>query len=926
MINKTRPIFIAITLFLLTGMGCTLIQVAAISVDSLTCEYESNPLGIDVRCPRLAWKIESDLRNVRQSAYHILVASHPDTLALDRGDLWDSGNVDSDRSIQIEYAGRRLRSGDRCYWKVCIRDREGHESGWSEPAVWEMGLLDPSDWQGVWISDGKPAPETDAEHYEVDPAPLFKKIFEVDKPVRQARLYAAGLGYYYVTVNGKSPEERFLSPTWTNFDKRIFYDAYDVTRLLKEADNAIGITLGNGWYNPLPLRMWGHKNLREHLPIGRPCFILQLNLEYEDGSRESIVSDPTWKFTEGPCLRNNIYLGELYDAQREIPGWDRAVLETDQWNHAAQTAGPSGNLQTTLLEPIRVTDSIRPVRISEPVEGVYIFDMGENFTGTVELRVKAPAGKQIQLRYGELLYEDGMLNVMTSVCGQIKGPNKNAPAQPDTAFQNDIYIAGGKGLESYIPKFTFHAFRYVEMRGYPGTPHKGTLTGLRLHTDLPEAGKFTCSNPVFNEIQEICVRTFKSNLIGVQSDCPHRERFGYGGDIAATSEAFIANLQMPAFYAKTVYDFADAARHDGMLTDTAPFVGIQYCGIGWALAHPLLIRNLVQYYGDIRLAEAQYPVAEKWFNLVKSKNPDHLIRSGLSDHESLRPTPAGPLVTPLYHQSAGLMKDLASVTGRDLESVRFALLAEKIRDAYNSTFFDADSNEFEPGTQTAQASALFLDLVPENRKEAVLAGLLEKLVGEDHLTTGILGTRFMLNTLSESGHANTAYGIVNRRGFPGWRNMLDQGATTLWEHWKFSDNTFSHNHPMFGSVSEWFFKWLGGIQLHEDAIGFDRIMLRPQFVDSLGWVDCSHETIRGTIKSRWARKRDMIDWFVTIPANAEAEIHFEDILPEQVTESGRPVSEIENLHIKKYQNGFIGNSGSGRYHFIISGKTNRYSQ
>ena len=887
----------------------------------LKCEYRTEPLGIDSPAPRLNWIVESGLRDQAQSAYQVLAADSLQALALDTGNLWDSGKVLSGETLNIVYGGKPLRSGQRCFWKVRVWDRGGTASPWSAPSSWEMALLSPADWKGRWIGDGRPTPARDEDFFKDDPAPLFRKEFTLPADVRGARLYIAGLGYYEAALNGRRVGDQVLDPGWTNYAKRVFYSPYDVTGLLRKGPNCLGIMLGNGWYNPLPLLMWGNRNIRESLPVGRPCFIAQLDIELGDGSRISIATDASWKSRPGPVLRNNVYLGEVYDARKEVKGWDRPGLDESGWLPAVP--GPGGALQAQPQPPIRVTAVIAPVKITRPEPGTFIADFGRNFAGLVRLHVEAPAGKTIRLRYGELLYPDGRLNPMTGVCGQIKGKKANGenvggPGSPEIAWQSDTYIAAGGREEVYAPRFTFRGFRYAEVTGYPGVLDPASIEGLALNSDVGPAGSFSCSNELFNRIQEMVRRTFLSNIFSVQSDCPHREKFGYGGDIAATSEAFIDNFDMAGFYAKAVRDWGDAARPDGMLTDTAPFVGIQYCGVGWAMAHPLLLEQLYRYYGDRRLIEEQYETAAAWLDLVSAQNPEGIIKEGLSDHEGLEEASSPQMATPLYFQSARLMSRLAAVLGKAGDAARYERLAGGIRTAYLQRFLTPGTGTFSPTTQAGQAFALYTGLVPPGEKDAALSVLLKKVKedGRGRLSTGIFGTKFMLDVLSGSGHADAAYGIVGRRTFPGWGYMLENGATTLWEHWEGSDDTFSHNHPMFGSVSDWFFKWLAGIQPCPDAVGFDRIAIRPQPAAGLTWVKAFYDSMRGRISSEWKTEGGRFVLTVTIPANTTAEVHVPASDPSAVIEGDRPAKSVPGLLYKGIERGAaVFSVGSGTYIF-----------
>ncbi len=867
----------------------------SIRVRRLRCEYRENPLGIDVTNPRLSWQLASDQRGQKQTAYHVVVAGSYDKLDKDIGDLWDSGRVNSNQSVNVIYAGDVLVSGQRCFWKVRVWDKDGLSSDWSSPSSWEMGFLKAGDWKGHWISDGKPLPENDADFYRDDPAPLFRREFKLSGPVRSARLYISALGYVHATLNGRAVGDHHLDPIWTLPNKRVFYSVYDVSKNLEQGDNCLGVTLGNGWYNPLPLRMWGRVNLRERLSVGRPQFIAQLLIEYADGSRESIASDSAWKVAPGPILRNSIYLGEKVDARKAIKGWDKPGLDDRAWDSARIAPAPEGALQAQPLPPIKVTASIKSVRITEPSDGVYIVDMGRNFSGWARFTFNVPEGTEIKMRYGELLYENGTLNPMTSVCGQIKRKEPAADGSPAVAWQTDTYIARGGGPEIYTPRFTFHAFRYVEIAGLPARPSLDDVEGLRMHSAVEPVGSFSCSNDLFNRIQTMCQWTFLSNLFGVQSDCPHRERFGYGGDLVTTSDAFMLNYDMANFYAKAAHDWHDSALPDGMLTDTAPSVGIQYCGVGWAMAHPHIQVQLYRYYADRRIIEEQYATSKRWLELVRGQNTDHIVRRGLHDHEALEKEKSPPMITPLYCESARMLSRLASILRKEKEADEFDRLAKNIRKAYIEQFLAPGTGVVASGIQGVQAFALFLNMLPAEERPAALAHLVGDITDKHngHLTTGILGTRYMLDVLSRERRADVVNDMVNLRDFPGWGHMLEQGATTLWEHWKFSDNTFSHNHPMFGSVSQWFYNWLGGIEPAVDAVGFDRFTFQPQFLEGLDWVRCTYRSVRGPITCDWKREGDRVVMDLYVPVNTSATL----IVPMAgvITESGQPAAEAEGV-------------------------------
>jgi alpha-L-rhamnosidase len=866
--------------------------------ENLKCENQVWPIGIGTGQPRFSWTMKSNIRGQTQLAFQVAVFTSLEDANAGRNRLWDSRKVASSAN-QVSYQGPPLKSSTAYYWTARIWTRDGKPTRWSKPSWFETALLARGDWKAKWIDDGKSNPVKDEDFYRFDPAPLFRREFSLAKPVAQAQLYISGLGYYEATLNGGRVGDHMLDPGWTDYSKRAYYSTYDVTEQLQEGRNCLGVTLGNGWYNPLPLLMWGRKNLRTHLPVGRPRLIAQLNLSYEDGSSESIRSDESWKVTDGPILRNNIYLGEVFDGRKEIPGWDLPGFDDSAWSSARSADEPIGGLVAQPLEPIRVTATVNPVSVSEPQKGVYIVDFGQNFAGWASFELDLAKGAMVRMRYGELLNKDGSLNPLTSVCGQIKGkPNSSLESHPGMAWQQDVFVAGGRGREIYTPSFTFHAFRYVEITGCPVKPTLDMVTGLRLHTDVRPTGHFSCSNELFNSIQTMCQDTFLSNIFSVQSDCPHRERFAYGGDLVNTSEAYIYSYDMSRFYAKAVADLDDAKLEDGMFTDTAPSVGIQYCGVGWAMAHPDTQLKLYQYYGDKRILRQQYRRSKRWLDLVSQSNPTHVIRDGLGDHESLTEEPAAPLVTILYYRSTKILEKMANILGIKEDARKLDALSKGIAKAYNDKYIDAETGKCGSGTQSSQSFALFSEIIPEGLRPAALQYLLDDIREHDgHLTTGIFGTRFLLELLSREGLSQAAYDIVNQRGFPGWSHMLENGATTLWERWSYSDNTYSHNHPMFGSVSQWFYQWLGGIQPHPDAVGFDRIVIRPQVPTGLAWVKCSYDSVRGKITSNWGKSDDSLVIDIRIPANTTATVYLPCCNPETVMESDISVGRASGIEL-----------------------------
>jgi alpha-L-rhamnosidase len=912
---------------------------AALTPVDLRCDGMRDSIAASDK-PKFSWRVDSQVRGEKQTAWQILVASSSDILIEHRGDLWDSGKQPATREPYVIYAGAPLSPGVRYHCKVRCWGADGKESDWSIPTFLEVAPMKPADWLGAkWIDDGKPQPEKDEDFYQPDPAPLMRKEFTISKPVVRARLHMAGLGYAYASLNGGRINDNELGPPWTNFDKHILFNTYDVS--VHEGVNCLGLTLGNGWYNPLPLRMWGGKNIREALPTGRPRSIALLVVDHPDGTKTTVTTGPDWKFAEGPTLRNSVFLGEERDARLEKTNWDTADFDASSWKPVHVTDAPLEPLTPILdMPPVKQTGIVIPKAVTTPAPGTYIVDFGENFTGVPEIKLNVPAGTRIQMRYGEILHDDGTLNPMTSVCGQIKGVRKNdkgeehpigGPGAPHTAWQQDVYIARGGpektrnascvplpqklDRETYRPDFTFHAFRYMEITGLPAAPKmedESDIYGIRMHSALPDAGSFSCSNELFNRIQKITRNTFTNNVISVQSDCPHRERFGYGGDISVTSEAFLFNYDMSGFYAKTIRDFADAARPDGDFTDTAPFVGIQYCGVGWAMTHPLLLEQLYQHHGNKSLIEEQLPAAIRWFDLEASKRKDGLVVLGLGDHEAM-PKIKGPVLgTPMFIDTANRMARLCRIIGNEKDAMRFSLMAGESAGAWAKAFLDEKTGKIGGGSQSEQVIALAYGTLLEPAEAKVCDYLVAELKSKPDgpaLTTGIFGTRFLLEELTQHGRHDLAYALADRKTFPSWGWMLENGATTLWETWKESDNTFSHNHPMFGSISAWFFRHLGGIQIADDAIGADRIIIRPQTGHGLTWVKSSHQSVRGKIESNWKMTDKGTEFDIVIPPDTTAQIDLPAGMITSFDAAGNPGAVVRDRQMKV---------GSGRYRFLVS--------
>lgn len=879
-------------------------QAASLKVFHLTCEHIQNPLGIDQQQPLLSWKLESDERNQYQSAYEILVSTDQEKLEKGKADVWNSGRIKSDETLLIPYAGKKLKSFTRYYWKVRVYNQQGEASDWSETAWWETAMLKADDWKASWIYDGSEAPSDPNDFYKDNPAPLFRKTFQTKEGIQSARLYIAGIGYYEASLNGQRIGDRRLDPGWTNYDKEILYSTYDITEMLQTGKNCLGVVLGNGFYNPIPMPIF--KNLREYLTIGQPCLKAQLLITYKNGKQEWIYSDSSWTFADSPILRNNVYLGEKYDARKEIKDWDKPTFNASSWKQAIPVpTPPQGKLTAQMQPPIRIREIIRPTRMTETRQGEFVFDLGQNMAGVARIKVKGPKGTRITIRYGEDVYSDGSLNVMTSVAGQHKtvwNAKQESAGAPPTAWQEDTYILKGEGEEIWMPQFTFHGFRYIEVTGWLGRPTLDNIEGIRLSADLKVTGEFSSSNELLNRLHRVLDYTFLSNVFSVESDCPAREKFGYGGDIVGVSRTFCYFYDMHNFYAKAIRDFANDQRPLGGFTETAPYNGIADQGlgdgsgpIGWQLAFAFLQKQLYEYYGDKRIIENYYPQLKKQVDFLASKAKDYMIDRCINDHESLDQRIPALFATAHFYHHVLLITEFAQLTNRKADQQQYESLAQQIKAAFIQKFVQTDTGKIGNGTPAEQAFGLYYGLIPEDIKTKVIQQLVQAISNRNnHITSGIFGTPIVLTVLSDLNLNDIAYQMATQIDFPGWGHMLSSGATTLWETWKYSDNVFSHNHPMFGSVGEWMYQSLAGIKALSP--GFKQICIHPQASGDLQWVNSSYESSRGKITCQWKKENGIYMLQVHIPVNTKAQVFIPN-KSQLIKESGKSIASSSLIQI-----------------------------
>jgi alpha-L-rhamnosidase len=880
---------------------------AALRVTDLTCEHLTNPLGLDVTGPRLSWRLASDRHGTRQAACRIQAAGSRQQLEAGRADCWDSGCVATDRSTYVPYEGQPLRSRQRVWWRVTVWDDTGVVVT-SEPAWFEMGLLEPGDWLGKWIA----AVDGDCDSPGAHHSPLLRRGFGVDKPITAARAYICGLGYHELYINGQRVGDHRLDPGFTRFDRRALYVVHDVTEHLRQGDNAVGLMLGNGFYNDMIQAVWDFEKSPWR---NTPRALAQIEVAFADGSRQVITTDGDWKTAPGPIVFNGIRSGEHYDARAEQPGWAAPGFDDRSWSNVVSVAAPTDRLTPQVCPPIRVTQTLRPASVTQPRPGVFVFDTGQNIAGWARLRASGPAGATLTLRYGEQLGDDGLVD-------QSGLANLHRDERP---FQTDRFTLQGTGAdEAFEPRFVYHGFRYVQVEGAPRELTASDFEACVAHSDFKPISKFACSNELLNRVHDITLRAYRGNFHSIPTDCPHREKNGWTGDAHIAVEQGLLNFDATANYAKWLRDFADEQLDDGRVAAIIPTSGWGYNwgnGPCWDAAWYEIAWAVYLYRGDLSLFVEHYDRIKKYLAYLKKRENSHgLIHWGLADW--LSPfgdaedytAPRTLLTTAYYFRGLLLVSRVAALLGRDDESRLYAAEAQRIRGEINRRYFNPKTGLYANGSQLAQSTALYQGLPDAADVDRVFAGLVSEVERHArHPNTGCMGTKYLLNALTDNGRLDLAYAVATQRDYPSWGWMLDHGATTLWEAW---DGRGSHNHVLFADISAWCIRSLAGLRPDPSAPGFHRFIVEPGLVGDLAWAEAEHESIYGRIAVSWKRQGDRLLLEVTVPANTQATV----ILPasdvSDVTESGKALSESEDVKLLGAQVGTLRMQvGGGSYCF-----------
>jgi len=908
------------------------------TITNLICEYRTNPLGIDVKLPRLGWEMQTDRQGARQTAYQIFAASDPQNLSAGKADLWDSGKVESDQSVHIAYAGKALESRQRVYWKVNVWDEMG-EATQSESAWFEMGLLRRKDWKAKWIG----AALTGGPRSTI-PIPHLRKSFSMPGNAQSARLYVTAVGVYECSINGKQVSEDVFAPGWTHYGKRVQYKVYDVTHLLQNGENVIGALLGDGW-------AVGHIGLGHRQTYSRqPKLLAQLEITLNDGQKINVISDRTWTHQFGPILESDMLQGESYDARLEMPGWDTSNFDDKRWLKVEIFDDPAVNLVATNGPTVRRISELKPV--SDPVEKgnfiqkSYIFDLGQNMVGRVRFKGSAPAGTTVILRFAEVLNPDG-----TMYTTNLRG-----------ARATDNYTFKGEGEEIWEPKFAFHGFRYVEISGYPSAVTRDTITGIVLHSDMNPTGDFECSEPIINQLQHNILWGQKGNFVDVPTDCPQRdERLGWTGDIQVFARTAAFNMDVAGFMTKWAKDVADAQTERGTVPAVVPnaIPPLEDGGPAWADAAIICPWTMYLCYGDTRILEENYAVMTRFMDFLLNASPGYIRCApeyegwpGFGDWLSINAnTPRDVIGTAFLAYDANLMAQIAALLGKTREAAKYRKLFADVKKAFGARYLkgskltappappsqiramldgaDAisrgnlkvvdygpvESNVFNTDlftpTQTSYVLALHFDLLPQKLRPLAALELVADIQRRDgHLSTGFVGAPYLPHVLSDNGQVDAAYTLLHQKSWPSWLYSVTQGATTIWERWDgwteesgFQDPGMnSFNHYAYGSIGAWLYNTVAGIDIDPAQPGYKHSILRPQPGGGLTQAAGKLKTLYGELVSDWKIENGKLHWTVVVPPNTTASLHVPAKDGDKITLNGKVVSgAAQEVGAGKYQ-------------------------
>lgn len=873
-------------------------------IENMQCEYLENPIGIDTNNPRFTWQIKSVEPGISQNAVQVFVGTDASEVARGKGNVWQSGTL-LFSTIPLEYFGPELKPFTRYYWSVKVQTHNGKWGPLSEVAAFETGMMNQKNWKGAWISD--------TYDYNLKPAPYFRKEFEITKKIKEARAYIAVAGLYELYLNGKKVGDHRLDPMYTRFDRRTLYVTYDITEQLTLGENAFGVILGNGWYNHQSTAVWYFDKAPWR---ARPKFCMDVRITFDDGTEKLVTTNQDWKTALSPVIFNSIYTAEHYDARLEQAGWNTPDFDDSKWGNAMTTGAPSQNITAQTLRPIRNVEVIPTRKMVRFSERNYVFDFGRNMAGVTQIKVSGSEGTTIRLKHGERLYDNGHVD-LSNIDVHYR------PTDDSDPFQTDIFILSGKKEDTFMPKFNYKGFQYVEViSDQPLNLTEESLTAFFMHSDVPSTGTIQSSNTVLNKTWQAANASYLSNLFGYPTDCPQREKNGWTGDAQINIETGLYNFDGITVYEKWLADHRDEQQPNGVLPAIIPSDGWGYTwanGPDWTSTIAIIPWNIYLFYGDKHLLEACYDNIKRYVDHIDDLYPDGITDWGLGDWVPVKSkSPKEFTSTAYYFVDATILAKAAKILGKPEEATKYFELAGKIKNALNEKYLNRETGMYGSGLQTELSVPLQWGLVPDELVDKVAANLAKRIVDDNsHIDVGLLGTKAILNALSENGHADLAYKVASQETFPSWGWWIVNGATTFYENWPLdASRDISMNHIMFGEISAWYYKALGGIFPDEENPGFKNIILKPKFVAGLNQFEATHNAPYGIIVSSWEKKDDKISYRVTVPANSSATLFLDAA---EVLESGKDIARNEYIQIEKNEPGKKQyHLDSGEYSFIIT--------
>lgn len=859
------------------------------TVTGMKCEYLVSPIGIDAVQPRLSWQMEDSSRGAAQTAWRVIVGQ--DSLAVSKGNgtTWDSKKSKGTISL-VTYKGKGLAPFTKYFWAVQLWDAGGAVLPRSPVASFETGLMQMTNWRGSWISD--------RAGINTLPAGYFRKTFAASKKIKSARAYIAVGGLYELYINGEKIGNHRLDPMYTRFDRRTLYVSYDVTSQLQNGKNAIGVLLGNGWYNLQSIAVW---NFDRAPWRNRPAFCLDLRITYDDGTTQVIATDETWKTHTGPITFNSIYTGEHYDSRLEMPGWNTINFNDSAWGETMLRAAPSKQIVSQVLHPIRNVEEIGAKSIRKFNDTTYVVDLGRNIAGVTNVRLQGDSGVIVRLKHGERLYKNGRVD-LSNIDVYYRPKDSSDP------FQTDIVILNGKEPVEFMPKFNYKGFQYIEVgSSKPITLEKAAITGYFMHSDVPAVGTINSSDTLINKLWWATNNSYLSNLFGYPTDCPQREKNGWTGDGHFAVETGLYNFDGLTIYEKWLADHRDEQQPNGVLPDIIPTGGWGYGtanGTDWTSTIAIIPWNLYLFYGDSKALSDNYNNIKSYVDYVDAISPTGLTTFGRGDWVPVKSTSSLEYTSSVYfYVDASIMAKAAKLFKNQADYNRYSALAKKIKTAINAKYFNKETGMYASGTQTELSMALQWGIAPDQYKNRVAQNLAKRVASDSmHLDVGVLGAKAILNALSDNGQAETAYQLAAQDTYPSWGWWIVNGATTLYENWDINAaRDISLNHMMFGEIGAWFFKGLGGIKADETQPGFKNVVLQPNFVNGLDFFTASHDGPYGRIVSSWKRAGRSIQYTVIIPANSTATVSVPVTSGQKAYLDGKVVSTTTNIKAGTYQ-------------------------